>query len=121
MLIKLIVEVNNEAQRDGKSKFKLYKSFNPDLKTLNLHTAHYKFHRLRLSSHFMPIETGRWKRIKNRELRKCITCNIMGDEKHYIYTCPDIDRTNLHDIPELHELEQYPKLKLLMERLEDYL
>ena len=118
---KLIVEVNNEAQRDGKSKFKLYKSFNPDLKTLNLHTVHYKFHRLRLSSHFMPIETGRWKRIKNRELRKCTTCNIMGDEKHYIYTCPDIDRTNLHDIPELHELAQYPKLKLLMERLEDYL
>ena len=45
----------------------------------------------------------------------------MGDEKHYIYTCPDIDRTNLHDIPELHELAQYSKLKLLMERLEDYL
>ena len=27
----------------------------------------------------------------------------------------------LHDIPELHELETYTKLKLLMDRLEDYL
>ncbi len=91
-------------------------------KTPDLNTVRHKFHRLRLSSHFMPVETERWKRpMKDREQRTCTTCNIMADEKHYIYTCPDIDRSNLQDIPELHELETYPKLQLLMERLEDYL
>mgnify|MGYP001195529472 CR=1 FL=1 len=68
----------------------------------------------------MPIETGRWRRVE-REERLCVTCNVLGDEEHYIYTCPEIDRTDLQDIPNLHELERYPKLQLLMERLDRYL
>ena len=117
---KLVAEVNDLAQRDDKYKFQLYKQFNPDLKPIDLHSLHFKFPRLRLSSHLMPVETGRWTRLK-REERICATCNILGDEKHYIYTCPEIDRTNLQDIPELHELEKYPQLQLLMERLDGYL
>ena len=69
----------------------------------------------------MPVETGRWRRLTSREERVFTACNTLGDEEHYIYTCPEIDRTNLDDIPEFHELHNYDKLHLLMERLESYL
>ena len=41
--------------------------------------------RFRLSSHFLPIEALRYKKIK-REERKCTICNLneMGDEQHYL-------------------------------------
>ena len=68
----------------------------------------------------MPVETGRWRRIA-RDERLCTACNTIGDEQHYIYTCPEIDRSNLDDIPELHELQDFSKLSTLIERLENYL
>ena len=108
------------AATDDDYKFRLYKLFNPDLKPLDLYKVHYKFPRLRLSAHRMPIETGRWRRLK-REERTCTSCNTLGDEEHYIYTCPQIDRNELTDIPPLHELENYNKLSILMVRIEDYL
>ena len=117
---KLVSEVNDSAQHPDKYKFQVYKRFNPDLTALDLHSTHFKLPRLRLSSHCMPVETGRWRRL-TREERVCTACNTLGDEEHYIYTCPEIDRTNLDDIPEFHELHNYDKLHLLMERLESYL
>ena len=117
---KLSTEVNSMAQQPDKYKFQLYKQFNPDLKPLDFKTSHYKFPRLRLSSHFMPIETGRWTRMA-RENRLCTNCNVLGDERHFLYDCNEIDRTNLSDIPELHQLSEYSKLKLLMENLDAYL
>ena len=98
---KLISEINDLAANQDNYKFRLYKLFNPGLKALDVHTVPYKFPRLRLSSHRMPIETGRWRRLK-REDRTCSSCNTIGDEEHYIYTCPQIDRTQLNDIPALH-------------------
>ena len=68
----------------------------------------------------MPVETGRWRRLP-REERLCTACNIIGNEEHYIYTCPEIDRSNLDDIPDLHELQDFSKLTTLVERLENYL
>ena len=69
----------------------MYKQFTPDLKTPDKNT------------------------------RKCVECNIMGDEKHFIYDCTEINRSNLQDIPQLHELEEYTKLELLIEKLGPYL
>ena len=116
----LLNDVNELAQKPDKYKFQLYKQFNPELKPIDTLKLQHKFSRLRLSSHSMPIETGRWSRIK-REERLCTTCNSLGDERHYIYDCVDIDRTNLVDIPELNQLETYGRLNLLMENLESYL
>ena len=99
----------------------VYKSFNPDLVPPDVQKAYaYKFIRLRLSSHSMPIETGRW-RLVARENRLCETCNTLGDEKHYIYHCPNIDRTNINDIPEFKALDKYNKLEQLIEKLILYL
>ena len=118
--IKLSTEVNNMAQQADKYKFQIYKQFNPDLKPLDFQTSHYKFPRLRLSSHSMPIETGRWTRVP-RENRLCPNCNVLGDERHFLYECNEIDRTDLSDIPELHQLSDYSKLKILMDNLDEYL
>ena len=71
------------------------------------------FCRLRLSSHSFPVETGRWRRIPRNE-RMCPHCNILGDEIHYIYTCPIISRDNINEIPELNHLENFSDLPLLL-------
>ena len=116
----LLNQINEMALKPKKYKFKIYKQFNPDLKPLDVHRTHHKFSRLRLSSHSMPIETGRWSRTP-REERLCTTCNTLGDERHFIYHCTNVDRTDLDDIPELDQLENYGKLKLLMKNLDPYL
>ena len=116
----LLSEINETAQKPENYKFNIYKQFNPELKPIDTHKTHHKFARLRLSSHNMPIETGRWSRIK-REDRLCSTCNTLGDERHFIYDCTDIDRTDLEDIPELHQLQNYEKLNLLLKILDPYL
>ena len=45
--------------------------------------------RLILSSHNIFIETGRWRRPHciPREDRKCITCNTIEDEYHFVIEC----------------------------------
>ena len=49
-----------------------------------------KFTRLRTAAHRFLIETGRWVKPKPIALenRKCITCNIIEDEFHFILVCP---------------------------------
>ena len=46
--------------------------------------------RLRTAAHRFFIETGRWVKPKPIALenRKCITCNIIEDEFHFILVCP---------------------------------
>ena len=74
---------------------------------------------LRLSSHSMPIETGRWSRIKRKD-RLCSTCKVLGDERHYIYDCCEMGRNNLENISALDKLAN-KKLHLFIETLEPYL
>ena len=119
----LFNDVMRLAADEKNYKFNLYKKFNPLLLSPNLQNTKIfsvKFIRLRLSSHLFPIETGRWSRMK-REDRLCKTCNVLGDESHYIYDCQDISRGSLENIPSLCDLESYDKLNLLLDRLQDYL
>ena len=58
--------------------------------------------RFRLGSHYLPIETGRWCR-KLRNERICRTCDILGDEEHYVYHCPSLDRGE--NIPDNFQFE----------------
>ena len=46
--------------------------------------------RLRTAAHKLLIETGRWVKPKSIALenRKCITCNLIEDEFHFIHLCP---------------------------------
>lgn len=43
--------------------------------------------RLRVSSHRLNIEAGRWSRpqITPREERKCLICNKLEDEYHFLF------------------------------------
>ena len=45
--------------------------------------------RLRVSSHRLNIEAGRWSRpqITAREERKCLICNKLEDEYHFLFEC----------------------------------
>ena len=45
--------------------------------------------RLRVSSHRLNIEAGRWSRpqITTREERKCLVCNKLEEEYHFLFDC----------------------------------
>ena len=113
----LTQEIERLATHDN-YKYEMYKKFNPGLEPVNLYNTPLRFIRLRLGSHYMPVETGRWKRIP-REQRLCPSCSTLGDEYHYIYDCPDINRSP--DIPALHELSSYNKLEFLLDNIDSYL
>ena len=74
-----------------------------------------KYVRLRLGSHYMPIETGRWRRIPRHD-RKCTPCYTLGDERHCIYDCPEIERNDIEDIPDLKDLANYSKPQLILDK-----
>ena len=102
-------------------KFQLYCEFNPELVPADLSKYYsYAFSRLKLSSHSMPIELLRWNRL-NRDVRLCNNCKVVGDERHFIYDCPTIDREELNNLPELSELATYEKLPILLKVLKTYL
>ena len=75
-----------------RSKFITYLSLNPDLTPHPVYESSSKeyqriiFSRLRLSSHNLKIETGRWSRI-DRENRLC-QCGAVQTEEHVLCNCP---------------------------------
>ena len=90
----------SDAQNDLRSKisdstgtkFRSYIGINPLLNVHDVYAmtlpefARLSFTRLRLSSHNLRIETGRWSRIP-RERRLC-QCGAIQDEKHVLVDCP---------------------------------
>ena len=69
----------------------------------------------------MLIELLRWNRL-NRNVRLCNGCGVVGDERHYIYDCPTVNREELVDIPPaLKDLAAYDKLPILLNVLKTYL
>ena len=79
-------------------KYEIYVKFNPELEKSpfidNPNHLSGDIIRFRLGSHLLPIETGRWSRT-NRADRLCIECGVLGDERHAIYLCRNVDRTNV--------------------------
>ena len=99
---------------DSHYKHYIYMKLNPDLKRsdfiYNLNSCDDVITRFRLGSHSLPIETGRWLRVK-REDRLCKFCNVFGDEYHFIYDCSLIDRSDFPDLPpELCDLWNYSNI-----------
>ena len=78
-----------------RTKFVTYRDINPELLEHNVYALNHRsfvselyrldFTRLRLSSHNLKIETGRWSRLP-RERRLC-PCGHVQDEKHVIEEC----------------------------------
>jgi len=62
----------------------------PYLINVNLYKFRRELTRLRVSAHRLEVETGRWH--KPRAIpypdRKCIACNKLEDEFHFMLECP---------------------------------
>ena len=90
-------QINSLADQ-GKYKFQMYRRMNPSLEPspfLNLpHPLSDTIIKFRLGSHKLPIETGRWKGLDRCD-RVCPECKVLGDEEHFLYTCPQIRRDDL--------------------------
>ena len=106
---------------NGQYRFQIYKEMNPTLQRSpfisNLHGLSGDIIRFRLGSHVLPIEIGRWSRTERSE-RLCRSCNVLGEEKHALFTCSAIERDSLHlpnaigDIWEVEDVfELFKKLK----------
>ena len=89
--------VNIQADNGG-YKFDMYRKMNP--------------------SHKLPVETGRWYGIRNRNDRVCSECGVLGDEVHYLYNCAQIKRDDVVLPQNLDELWQNPNVFKLFSRLE---
>ena len=75
--------------------------------------------KFRLGSHKLKIEIGRWYRTP-REERLCSTCNVLGDEKHIIYSCTEVFRGDLIDLPTtISAIWSYAKVNTLFQRIYD--
>ena len=103
-------------------KYKIYEELNPDLKVSpfihNFHPLCRDIIRFRLGSHSLPIETGRWTRTR-RENRLCSDCGVLGDERHAIYQCSNVDRTDI-SLPEvLSEIWSEECIYVLFKRLKE--
>ena len=64
-------------------------SFKEYLDFVTVQKFRYAFTRLRVASHRLEIETGRWHK-PNRtpiEERKCLFCNCLEDEFHFVLEC----------------------------------
>ena len=89
--------LDSQLTTSGKTIF--YRSITANLRSvpLYLEILPYQYRclmtRFRLSNHHLPIETGRWRNIE-RSHRVCPLCNLnqIGDEFHYLYQCPILDR-----------------------------
>ena len=91
-------KIHNFASND-RYKYQIYKEINPQLQPSPLldclHPLTADITRFRLGSHNLPIEKGRWNRVR-RDQRVCTACDVLGDEKHIIYECSLINRDDLN-------------------------
>ena len=54
--------------------------------------------RLRLSSHSLNVERGRWKKIEYAD-RKCNVCEDIDDEYHFVVCCPRFHNLRIKYLP----------------------
>ena len=86
--------LKNKIEQSEGTRYRTYIRINP---TLDFHDVYKRklfvpehhrmyFTRMRLSSHRLKIETGRWSRLP-RERRLCV-CGAVQDEEHVLCHCP---------------------------------
>ena len=76
--------------------------------------------KFRLSDHQLLVEKGRYLKIP-REERKCQTCNILDDEKHFFFDCKlnqnirnDFTKYYLDLYDNFRDLNYIEKLKIIL-------
>ena len=75
--------------------------------------------KFRLGSHNLRIETGRWNRTP-REDRLCAACGVIEDEQHIVYSCTQIQRNDLIDLPRpISSIWNYRGVNRLFKRIID--
>jgi hypothetical protein len=81
-------EISNSPRADSYRLFSSF-GFKSYLDILNINKFRYDFTRLRVSAHRLNIETGRWHKPNKipRNERKCIFCNCLEDEFHFLLEC----------------------------------
>ena len=114
---------NLAADKDNHYKYWMYHEMNPELKPspfLNRIDAVGKaMTKFRVGSHSLKIETGRWSRTP-REQRLCRTCNEFGDEFHALFSCSEVYREDLEDMPSsVADLWEYEGINRLFQRMRD--
>ena len=71
--------------------------------------------RFRTANHKLPVEKGGWENIPYED-RKCQVCDEIGDEFHYLFTCPAFANERTHLIkPYYYNRPNILKLKQLMQ------
>jgi len=78
--------------------------FQPYLDTLNLARLRICLSRSRLPSHRLFIVTGRWRKPVSVPIddRKCIDCNILEDEYHFVLECINYSDLRKQLIPQYY-------------------
>ena len=63
--------------------------YQPYLEIVNIFKFCNAISKLRMPSHRLEIEAGRWVRVNRVPVneRKCILCNVMDDEYHFVLEC----------------------------------
>ena len=115
-------DISNRIQMADTTRRTTYLEINPTLSVHPLYNSdripeycRISFTRMRLSSHYLKIETGRWSRIP-REERLC-QCGELQTEKHVLLECPLLqylrliyDDLDYSSIGNLMSNENYPYL-----------
>ena len=85
---------NWHSRLEDSSRTIFYKSiasfqFQPYLLTLNASKFRNAISKLRMSSHCLEIEAGKWVRVNRAPVneRKCTLCNVIEDEYHFVIEC----------------------------------
>ena len=88
----LLTSINISDKLDTYSSFKYDTEYEPYLKFINNKKYKFALSRLRLSSHGLAVETGRYNRNPRipRANRLCLRCNMrmVEDEYHFLLVCP---------------------------------
>ena len=105
----------------GKTKYSTYVEINPDLSPSPLldviHPIANDIIRFRLGSHYLPVETGRWSGL-DHDARLCGTCGEIGDEKHVLYRCSLIDRSDVQ-LNEISRIWYQPDVYKMFKRIKE--
>lgn len=79
----------NNSSRANFYKTVMQFQFQPYLEKINVYKYIQALSKLRVSSHRLAIESGRWVRPTRIPVdeRKCVNCNILEDEFHFVIEC----------------------------------
>ena len=118
----LKTKIKDFSRKEEHYKYYMYVKINPDLRPSRfIYDVRYissVITKFRLGSHYLPIETGRWRRIKSRADRVCQVCKVPGDEMHLIYDCIEINRLDLNIPINIDEIWKSKDTITLFERID---